>query len=618
MGKPILSPADFLASPLLRSAPKIFTKSPCTLYQEPLKNIVVTHLDSPAPALTLPALASADYRWARDDYKAVDRVRDIGQFVTQLMMYLWMDQQSWSYRDSSLPIVDQKAARQRRRAIWVRESLLHLGPTFIKIGQFFSTRADLFPLAYVEELSKLQDQVPAFSYEQVQTIVRRELGKPIEAAFAVFEPEPIASASLGQVHRAVLKSGEEVAVKVQRPGLHRLFGIDLGILRTIAEFVQHHTPLGQDGRDWVGIYEECRRTLWEETDYISEGRNADTFRRNFRDLPSIVVPRIHWRYTSSALLTMEYVPGTKVSEVAVLEAAGLDRKAIAQLGVEAYLRQVLHHGFFHADPHPGNIAVDSQGRLIFYDFGMMGQIHPSTKSRLMLTFAGIMQKDANLVVKAMVELGALTSSSDLGPVRRSVQYMLDTYFEQALSTHESISMADISEDLYELSYDQPFRFPATFTFVLRALSTLEAMGKSLDPDFSFMEVTQPFAAEILGQENMSEPEMILNQLSRQATQFTNTSLGLPQRIHASLDKLEAGDFRLRVNSVEGNRELRKLNTLAQGILYTLLFGALFLGGTNFLIAGWERTGHLFLGLSSFPVLLLLQLMLFKVDRFKTP
>lgn len=579
---------------------------------------MVTHFNSPAPALALPAPAPADYRWARDDYKAVGRVRDIGQFASQLMMYLWMDRQPWSYRGSSLPLADQKAARQRQRAIWVRESLLHLGPTFIKIGQFFSTRADLFPAAYVEELSKLQDQVPAFSYGQVQTIVRRELGKPIEATFERFDPEPIASASLGQVHRAVLKSGEEVAVKVQRPGLHRLFEIDLGILRSIAEFVQHHTPWGQDGRDWVGIYEECRRTLWEETDYISEGRNADTFRRNFRDLPGIVVPRIHWRYTSSALLTMEYVPGIKVSEVAAIEAAGLNRKAIAQLGVEAYLRQVLHHGFFHADPHPGNIAVDAQGRLIFYDFGMMGQIHPSTKSRLMLTFAGIMQKDANLVVKAMVELGALTSSSDLGPVRRSVQYMLDTYFEQALSTHESISMADISEDLYELSYDQPFRFPATFTFVLRALSTLEAMGKSLDPDFSFMDVTQPFAAEILGQENMSEPEMILNQLSRQATQFTNTSLSLPQRIHASLDKLEAGDFRLRVNSTEGNRELRKLNTLTQGLLYALIFGVFFLGGVDFLIAGWERAGNFCLGLSSIPALLLLQLLLFKVDRFKTP
>lgn len=559
--------------------------------------------------------APRDYRWAKDDYSPLGRMRDIGQFASQLLAYLWLDQQNWSYRGTE-SLEEQKALRQRQRAVWVRESLLHLGPTFIKIGQFFSTRADLFPAAYVEELSKLQDQVPAFAYEQVETIVRRELGKPIESIFVSFDPQPMASASLGQVHHGVLKSGEAVAVKVQRPGLHRLFSIDLGILRSIAEFVQYRTPLGSGGRDWLGIYEECRRTLWQETDYIVEGRNADTFRRNFRDIPGIVVPRIHWRYTASALLTMEYVPGIKVSDVEALDRAGLNRKAIAQLGVESYLRQVLHHGFFHADPHPGNIAVDSEGHLIFYDFGMMGHIPPATKSRLMLTFAGMMQKDANLVVQSMVELGALANTVDLSPVRRSVQYMLDTYFEQALSTHEAISMADISEDLYELSYGQPFRFPASFTFVLRALSTLEAMGKSLDPDFSFMEVTQPFAADILGQDSLSEPEVILNQISRQAAQFTNTSLGLPQRIHASLDKLEAGDLRLRVNSVEGNRELRKLNTLIQGLIWTVLLGAFFVGGSQFLTAGWHSWGTLSFGLAGGAALGLLHLLIFKIDRFK--
>ena len=577
---------------------------------------MVTRLESPDTSLPTPA--PVGYRWAQDDYNAMGRIQDIGQFATRLLFQIWLDQQPWSYRDSTLPLLDQKAARQRRRAIWVRESLLHLGPTFIKIGQFFSTRADLFPSAYVEELSKLQDQVPAFSYEQVQTIVRRELGKPLEASFTTFNPDPIASASLGQVHHAILKSGHEVAVKVQRPGLHRLFTIDLRILRSIAEFVQYQTPWGQDGRDWIGIYEECRRTLWEETDYINEGRNADTFRRNFRNLAGVIVPRIHWRYTSSALLTMEYLPGIKINNLEAITEAGLDRKAIAQLGVESYLRQVLHHGFFHADPHPGNIAVNPQGQLIFYDFGMMGQIHPSTKSHLLLTFAGMMQKDANLVVKSMVELGALAGNVDLAPVRRSVQYMLDTYFEQALSTHEAISMTDISEDLYELSYNQPFRFPATFTFVLRAISTLESMGKSLDPDFSFIEVTQPFAAEILGQNAMSESEVILTEISRQAAHFTNTSLSLPQRIHASLDKLEGGDMRLRVNSVEGNRELRKLNILGQGIIYTLLFGILFLGGSQFLTAGWQQAGTISLSLATIPALALVQLLLFKIDRYKTP
>lgn len=560
------------------------------------------------------AIASyTSYRWAKSGYSRWGRLLDIGQVGLQFLMFLWMDQQAWSYPNQQIT-VEEREQRHWKRAAWIREHLLHLGPTFIKIGQFFSTRADLFPPAYIEELSKLQDQVPAFEYEQAVTIIEQELGAPVSDVFTNFSPVPIASASLGQVHHAQLQSGEEVAVKVQRPGLQQLFKIDLSILSGFAEFVQYRTPWGQDGRDWLAIYEECHQSLWGELDYLNEGRNANLFRRNFHTVENVIVPRVHWRYTSPRVLTMEYIPGIKVNDVDALSAAGIDRTEIAQLGARSYLRQILHHGFFHADPHPGNLAVNPEGSLIFYDFGMMGQIPSQTQDRLMLNFRGILQKDAKLVVQAMVELGALSPNSDLGPVRRSVQYMLDSYFDRALSEHTEVSMAAINDDLYELTYNQPFRFPAAFTFVLRSLSALEALGKYLDPKFNFMEVAQPFAEEIMAQDPGASPDNLIGQLSRQAAEFTNTSLNLPQRIEISLDRLEQGDIKMRVNSTEANRELRKLNTVGLGIIYALLLSLLSLCATQLLIADFVGVAAGLAVLAVVPLVQLLRVLLFKLDR----
>ncbi len=551
------------------------------------------------------------YRWARENYSRWGRALDIWRFVLTWLFYLWLDQQPWSYGGQPTP--ERKAKRRRARAIWIRETLLHLGPTFIKVGQFFSTRADLFPSEYVEELAKLQDRVPSFSYEQVAAIVQQELGKPIAQIYSYFDPTPLAAASLGQVHRAKLKTGEEVVVKVQRPGLTRLFTIDLEICRGIAEFFQYRTRWGGSGRDWIGIYEECRRTLWEEVDYLNEGRNADTFRRNFRDMPQIAVPRVYWRYTSHRLLTLEYLPGIKISDYEALSAAGLDRKALARLGAESYLRQLIKDGFFHADPHPGNIAVKPDGTLIFYDFGMMGRIRPDIKEKLRGMLAAVVSKNAELVVGSLVELGVLVPTADMTPVRRSVQYMLDHFMDKPFSGRpDALSVAAISEDLYELAYDQPFRFPATFTFVMRALTTLEGLGKGLDPEFNFMEVAKPFVEELMSA-NGAETETLLAQVSRQAAEFTSSSLNLPRRLESTLSKLEQGDLRLRVRSSEAERLLRQLNTVSMGTVYALLFATFFLSGTQLFLAGHATLTVVTLALAAIAALALARV-LFRLNR----
>ncbi len=518
------------------------------------------------------------YRWNRENYSSRRRFVDIWSFVLTLLFKLWLYNKSWSYPGG---VTEAKQATKRKtQAVWIRNTLLDLGPTFIKVGQLFSTRADIFPGEYVEELAKLQDKVPAFSYEQVEATIEKELGKKIPELFHNFEPIPLAAASLGQVHKAVLYTGESVVVKVQRPGLKKLFEIDLQILKGITRYFQNHPKWGK-GRDWSGIYEECCRILWEEIDYINEGRNADTFRRNFRGYDWVNVPRIYWRYATSRVLTLEYLPGIKISQYEAIEAAGLDRKAIARQSAQAYLHQLLNSGFFHADPHPGNIAISANGSLIFYDFGMMGRIKANVREGLMQTLFGIAQKDGERVVQSLIDLGAIAPTDDMGPVRRSIQYMLDHFMDKPF---EKQSVAAISDDLYELAYNQPFRFPATFTFVMRAFSTLEGVGRGLDPEFNFMEVAKPYAMQLMTDMNGSEGNSFLNELSRQAAQVSSTAFGLPRRLEDTLEKLERGDMRLRVRSIETERLLRRQSSIQLSISYALLISGFTLSATILVVS----------------------------------
>ena len=560
----------------------------------------------------MPALPSeTNYRWSRDNYSELARTIDIWRTVLTFSWMVWNDSKKWSYVGGKTEAKVKK--RTRKRAIWLRESMLQLGPTFIKIGQLLSTRADILPTESVEELSKLQDEVPAFTAAKAIAIIETELGKPITEMFGYFDPIPLAAASLGQVHKALLHTGEEIVVKVQRPGLLKLFAIDLGILKRIAAYFQNHPKHGR-GRDWVGIYEECCKILYQEADYLNEGRNADTFRRNFKSDRRIMVPRVYWRYASRRVLTLEYMPGIKVSNYEALEAAGLDRKAIARIGAEAYLEQLLNHGFFHADPHPGNLAVTDNGELIFYDFGMMGQIQSFTREKLLRTFFGIAKKDADAVVNSLIELGALEVSGDIGPIRRSVQYMLDNFMGQPM---EKQSVAAISDDLYDIAYDQPFRFPATFTFVIRALSTLEGLGKGLDPSFNFMEVAKPYATNLMengtAKESGSLSTAFLGELGRQAAQVSNTAIALPRRLDETLSKLDRGDIRIRVKSQETDRLLRRLSTVGIGGIYALFGTTCLLCATVLFVNGLPIPAAIAGSAAGIFILILLRL-LSRIDR----
>jgi len=387
-----------------------------------------------------------------------------------------------------------KAARLEKQAVWLSRSLIGLGPTFIKIGQALGTRADLLPLAYVKELSTLQDQVPAFSTAEAFARIESELGRSLQECYEEIDSEPVASASLGQVYRARLSSGEEVAVKVQRPDLEHIISFDVAILYRIVKLVNRFFPKANENADWEGMLREFHTTVFEEMDYVKEGRNADRFRYNFRTWQVIRVPKIYWSHTSRRVLTLQFIRGTKVTDIEQLRARRISAVKVNRLLVRTYLKQLLEDGFFHADPHPGNLLVLDSGHLAFFDFGMVGRITPKLQSQMIDAFFHVVGRDVHGLGQDIINLNFLKPGVDPETVRPVVEKLFQVYLNLKLG---EVKFKELTYDLAEVIYEYPFRLPANFTYVMRALMTLEGIGIVTDPEFSFFETAKPYAKEFM-------------------------------------------------------------------------------------------------------------------------
>ena len=389
---------------------------------------------------------------------------------------------------------EKKEARLQKQAVWLRDSLIDLGPTFIKIGQTLGTRADLLPLAYVKELSTLQDQVPAYPTSDAFTRIEAELGRPLHECYAEIDSEPIASASLGQVYRARLASGEEVAVKVQRPNLDEVISFDVAVLYKIVQLTNRFFPRANENADWEGMLREFYVTIFEEMDYVKEGRNADRFRYNFRTWRAIRVPKIFWTHTSQRVLTLEFIRGTKVTDLEALRARRISPIKVNRLLVRTYLKQLLEDGFFHADPHPGNLLVMDSGHLAFFDFGMVGRITPKLQSQMINAFFHVVSKDVQGLGQDIINLNFLKPGVNPETIRPVVESLFTLYLNLKLG---EVKFKELTYDLAEVVYEYPFRLPANFTYVMRALMTLEGIGVVTDPGFSFFETAKPYAREFM-------------------------------------------------------------------------------------------------------------------------
>ncbi len=406
---------------------------------------------------------------------------------------------------------DGKQARLVKQSTWLRKSLIGLGPTFIKIGQTLGTRADLLPLAYVKELATLQDQVPEFSTAEAFARIEFELGKSLQECYAEIDSTPVASASLGQVYRARLASGEEVAVKVQRPDLEQIISFDVAILYRIVKLTNRFFPKANENADWEGMLHEFHATVFEEMDYVKEGRNADRFRYNFRTWRAIHVPKIHWSHTSQRVLTLEFIRGTKVTDVEGLRARRVSAVKVNRLLVRTYLKQLLEDGFFHADPHPGNLLVMDSGHLAFFDFGMVGRITPRLQSQMIDAFFHVVDRDVHGLGQDIINLNFLKPGVNPETVRPVVERLFTVYLNLKLG---EIKFKELTYDLAEVMYEYPFRLPANFTYVMRALMTLEGIGIVTDPGFSFFDTAKPYAKEfMLKREGRAFRNLILDKIT---------------------------------------------------------------------------------------------------------
>ncbi len=488
----------------------------------------------------------------------------IWKSVFILIFCLWYDSRKWSYTGGFSKT--KQEIRQKQRAKWLTKELLSLGSAFIKLGQLISARPDVLPKSWVVELAGLQDKVPPFSFEKVQEIIESELGERCKEIIDLDET-PIAAASIAQVHRACLSSGRQVVFKVQRPGLETFFKLDLEVMQKVASLLQKNKSLSR-GRDWIAIAKECKRVLLRELDFRVEAQYAARFRQQFLEEPKIKVPGVIWELSTKKIICLDYLPGTKINDQETIKKNGLNPSSIAELGAASYLKQLIQFGFFHADPHPGNLAVDSDGSLIFYDFGMMGMISDRVREKIGRMVRAAAVQDVTTLVKELQKANLLAEDIDLGPVRRLIRVMLK---EKLTPPFSSDTIEKLSVDLYELIYEQPFRIPVELIFVMRALSTFEGVGRTLDPSFNLIAITKPYLLELMTSNNTND---LLNEIGRQFGEIGTKAVGLPKRLDENLERLEQGDLQLQIRLGESDRQLRRMINAQQSMGQSILLGCL--------------------------------------------
>jgi len=400
--------------------------------------------------------------------------------------WLWLSVQSDDW-------FNRADANKLKRAAQLRQLLTRLGPTFIKVGQALSTRPDLIRKDFLDELIKLQDQLPPFPTAIAFNIIEQELDRSIDEAFSKISPQPVAAASLGQVYQAKLHSGEEVAVKVQRPNLLPIITLDLYLMRWGAGWLAPWLPLNL-GHDLTLIVDEFGLKLFEEIDYLNEGRNAERFAANFQNDPRVKVPSIYWRYCSQHVLTLEWINGYKLTDIPKLKESSLNANAIVEVGVTCGLQQLLEFGFFHADPHPGNLFATPEGQMAYIDFGMMDQLDQDAKESLVDAVVHLINKDYQDLANDFIKLGFLAPGTNILPIVPALESVLGNALGESV---QDFNFKTITDQFSELMFDYPFRIPAKFALIIRSLVTQEGLALTLDPSFKIVDVAYPYVARRL-------------------------------------------------------------------------------------------------------------------------
>ena len=508
--------------------------------------------------------------------RSIRRYRQIGSVLfkygfDQLLEYLnlshFIARGKRIFRRSELKIAQLSPAERMRLA------LEELGPSFIKLGQLLSTRPDVLPQSYITEFAKLQDMVPSFSFEEVRNQIRAELGGETEELFSSVETEPIAAASIAQVHRARLASGEAVAVKVRRPAIVELVETDIDVLMGLALLAERHLP-GSDIYDPVGLVREFARTIRREMDFSREGHTIEKIAGNFAGDNTLYFPKVFWERTAKGVLTLEFIDGIKVSDLPALEVAGLDRALIARRGADAFLKMVLVHGFFHGDPHPGNVFILPENIICLLDYGMVGRLDDQLKAYLLDLLLAITGRDVDEVVSLLSYSGDLPDQLNMRALKRDLSEFIDSYYELPL---QEIEVGRMLMEFIEIITTYHVKFQPDLMLLSKALITVEGMGRELDPRFDMIEHVRPFMESAI-KERLS-PRQMVTDIREHFVGLANLIKNLPQDLKELLNRINRNKFKIDLEHRGLDRFIQELDKSINRLSSSLIIAALIVGSS---------------------------------------
>jgi len=466
-----------------------------------------------------------------------------------------------------MPDIAKLTAAERMRL-----ALEELGPTFIKLGQILSTRPDVIPHAFVHEFEKLQDNVPSFPFEEVLTQISTELGGPVEQFFAEIDPVPLAAASIAQVHRARLRTGEEVAIKVRRPGIVAVVESDIDALMALAGLAERHVS-GSELYDPVGLVREFARTIRREMDFTREGHTIEKFRDNFIRTPWMYFPRVYWEQSSRGVLTMEYVAGVKVSDRDKLIDQGLDVKLLAHRGADAFLVMVLNHGFFHGDLHPGNVLILPDNVICLLDYGIVGRLDEELKTFLTDILAAIVKRDMDEVVSLLLFSGDISDTMDIRALKRDLFSFIDGYYEIPL---KEIEVGRMLTEFIEIITLYNIRISSDLMLLIKSLVLIEGMGRALDPGFDMVEHLRPFIIKAIRQK--FSPLRISRDINQILSSYLNLARNIPRDLKEIINRVNRNKFKIDLEhrgldkfTADFDRSINRLSTSM--ILAAMIIGS---------------------------------------------
>jgi ubiquinone biosynthesis protein len=464
--------------------------------------------------------------------RSIGRLSEIGRVATRHGFGYVLE------RRRKEPVEERSSDRGRR----LREMLDELGPTFVKFGQLLSTRPDLVPLDIVSELRRLQDDVTPFAFSEIEQVIEAELGLTVERAFTSFDETPIAAASIGQVHRATLPTGEQVVVKVQRPNAPRQVESDLVLMRSAAKFVRERVR-ALDFIDAEALVDEFGRSIREELDYLHEARNAEAFGRHFEGDDRVVIPRVTRRYTTSRVLTLEFLDGIQLRDLDTAAYTSEQRRELAYRMTDAWMTMIFRHGFFHGDPHPSNILVLADGRVGLVDFGLAGSLTDEDMSRLTRLFVDAATENVEALPKRLAELGVRYDKQREGELRGAIEELYYRYYGSRLS---EIDPLEVIREAFDLIYSMNLRLPTRFVILDKTIATLGAVGVELYPEFNVFEVAKPYARGLMA--DRFSPRRVSLRAQKELRELAGIARELPYQVHDILEEIRDGQFEVQLKN----------------------------------------------------------------------